>query len=88
MEKEGYDKFLSENITCKKSNRSKVNKLIFFSWCKENCNKSSISDRIDWLQKNEAYIRAKDHKENFQNNPTFRLINPTKTKIDTISKII
>ena len=87
MEKEDY-KFLSENITktYKKSNRNKVNKLNLDAM--KIADKLSISDRIDWLQKNEAYITAKDHNENFQSSPTFRLINPTNTNIGKISKTI
>ena len=88
IEKEDYNKFLSENITkaYKKPNRNKVNKLNFDA--KKIADKLSISDIIDRLQKNKAYITAKDHKENFQNSPTFRLINPTKTNIGKISKTI
>ena len=60
-------------------NRNKVNKLNLDA--KKTADKLSVSDRIDWLQKNEAYITAKDQKENVQNSPTFRLINPPKTNI-------
>jgi hypothetical protein len=30
----------------------------------------------------------KDHKPNFDNNPTFRLINPSKSEIGRVSKLI
>ena len=46
-----------------------------------------IEDRVDKLSHNEAYITLKDHKENFQNNPKVRLINPAKSQIGRISKI-
>ena len=61
IEKEDYNNFLSENVmkTYKKSNRNKVNKLNLDAM--KIADKLSISDRIDWLQKNEAYITAKDH---------------------------
>ena len=36
----------------------------------------------------EAFITLKDHKPNFDNNPTCRLINPTKAEIGKISKRI
>ena len=39
------------------------------------------------MSHNEAYITLKDHKENFQNNPKVRLINPAKSQIGRISKI-
>ena len=53
MEKEDYNKFLSENITktYRKSNRNKVNKLNLDA--KKIADKLSISDRVDRLQKNE-----------------------------------
>ena len=47
-----------------------------------------ISDRIDITAKREAFITLKDHKPNFINNPTCRLINPCKTEIGKISKQI
>ena len=36
----------------------------------------------------EAFITLKDHKENFENKPTCRLINPSKPEIGRISKQI
>ena len=36
----------------------------------------------------DAFITFKDHKENFQNNPKFRLINPAKSELGKISKTI
>ena len=85
MEKGDYNKYLTENITktYKKSDMNKVNKLNFE--VKKIANKLSICDRVDRLQNDEAYI-TKDHKKNFQTNPTFRLTNPSKTNIGKISK--
>ena len=40
------------------------------------------------LQQSEAYITVKDHKEEFPANPKFRLINPSKTDIGRVSKVI
>ena len=34
------------------------------------------------------YITLKDHKENFQSNPKFRLINPAKTELGKVSKVV
>ena len=47
-----------------------------------------LADRIDHLAKTEAFITLKDHKENFVNKPTCRLINPAKTELGKISKTI
>ena len=37
---------------------------------------------------NNCFITLKDHKENFLNNPTTRLINPAKNELGRISKVI
>ena len=87
MGKEDYHKSLSEILQeHKKSNRNKVNKLNLDA--KKIADQLSMSDRINWLRKNEADITAKDHKENFQNNPNFRLLNSAKINICKISKTI
>ena len=46
-----------------------------------------LADRIDKLTNNECYITLKDHKEQFQNRPKVRLINPAKSNIGQISKV-
>ena len=48
----------------------------------------NLADRINTTVKQEAFITLKDHKPNFQNNPTCRLINPRKSEIGKISKQI
>ena len=50
--------------------------------------KLSIGNRIECLKKCEAFICLKDHKENFENNPKCRLINPAKSDSGKISKLI
>ena len=40
------------------------------------------------MKKREAFIFLKDHKENFENNPKCRLINPAKSESGKLSKII
>ncbi|XP_067940660.1 uncharacterized protein [Watersipora subatra] len=47
-----------------------------------------LDDRINITAKREAYVTLKDHKANFVNHPTCRLINPTRSEIGKISKII
>ena len=48
------------------------------------------SKALKRMQTNEenSFISLKDHKENFQNNPTVRLINPAKSELGKISKVI
>ncbi len=45
-----------------------------------------IDNRVDSLAAKDSFITLKDHKPNFPNNPTCRLINPSKSEIGIISK--
>ena len=47
--------------------------------------KLAINDRVFQTSKKEAYITLKDHKANFQNDPSCRLIDSTKCEIGRIS---
>ncbi len=51
-------------------------------------NNLGIGDRIEQMKKREASISLRDHKENFENNPKCRLINPAKSESGKLSKII
>ena len=53
----------------------------------ENLDKE-ILDRMDIITKNTYFITLKDHKENFLNNPTVRLMQPAKNELGGISKAI
>ena len=48
--------------------------------------KLGIDDRVDATADKDAFITLKDHKPNFANKPTCRLINPTKSEIGKVSK--
>ena len=48
----------------------------------------SIEDRIERMYENESYIVIKDHKEDFPNKISCRLINPSKSDTGKISKTI
>ena len=47
-----------------------------------------LDNRIDVLAEKDSFVTLKDHKPNFNNNPTCRLINPSKSEIGIISKKI
>ena len=47
-----------------------------------------LSDRINITAKREAFLTLKDHKPNFRNKPSCRLINPCKPELGKISKQI
>ena len=51
-------------------------------------NKLEVSDRVEKMVQRKAFISLKDHKENFQNNPKCRLINPAKNNLGLVSKQI
>ena len=51
-------------------------------------NNLGIGDRIGQMKKRKAITSLKDHKENFENNPKCRLINPAKSESGKLSKII
>ena len=49
---------------------------------------SNVIMRIETNVVSNCFITLKDHKENFVNNPTVRLINPAKNELGRISKVI
>ena len=51
-------------------------------------NKLHIEDRLGKFKMKDAYILFIDHKPNFENKLQSRLINPSKTELGIISKII
>ena len=50
--------------------------------------KLQLDGRVNATAKREAFITLKDHKPNFANNPTCRLINPAQSEIGKVSKQI
>ena len=88
MNKDDYERHLTANITTtyKKTNQTKVN--LINKQAYKIANKLGIDNRMQSLQESQAYITIKDHKENFPANPSFRLINPSKTDVGKISKQI
>ena len=79
---------MHENVTktYKKCNTNKFSSINFKA--KQIANKLKTDDRIQKLDKNEAYITIKDHKEGFPDKISCRLINPSKTDIGKINKQI
>lgn len=83
-----HNKLLNNNIT---KDYKKAPSTLDRDITKEDKNiatKLKLDDRIDTTAKNEAFITLKDHKPNFNNKPTCRLINPTKSEVGKISKQI
>ena len=85
---EVYNKLLAENIT-KTYKIGNVNMT-------DNINEElrnitdhySIGNRIDIMAQRNSYITVKDHKENFPSNVKCRLINPSKSEVGKVSKVL
>ena len=88
MDTPSYNVLLHKNITktYKKVNPNVANSIELEA--KSLSKKLQLDDRINTTARREAFITLKDHKPNFDNNPTCRLINPTKAEIGKISKRI
>ena len=88
LEKDQYQKLLKEKITkiYKKSTNKKTEKINYTA--KQITEKLSIADNVPILEKTEAYITFKVHKSEFPNKIPCRLINPSKSSIGKISKVI
>ena len=51
-------------------------------------NELSIGDRVETMAKREAFITVKEHNDTFEQNPKYRLINPAKSELGRVSKVI
>ena len=74
MDQADYETHLVNSITStyKKSNHEKVESINRKAY--EIAKELQLDGRMEKMQTSEAYITVKDHKENFNTNPTFRLI--------------
>ena len=88
LDKVQYDKLLHDSIT---STYKKADEKVFDAINEEAkgiATKLDIEDRMECMAKQQAFIMLKDHKENFKNKPTCRLINPAKSEMGLVSKKI
>ena len=88
IDKATHNKLLADNITTtyKKANDNTI--ININNEAKNIAANLNIDDRTECMAKRQAFITLKDHKDNFQNKPTCRLINPAKSEIGRISKQI
>ena len=81
-----YEELLSNNITQKyKVAKPKVLEDIDRGF-DTITRKLNISERVDKSTEKPAFVTLKDHKNNFNNNPKARLINPNKSALGRVSK--
>ena len=83
-----YEKLLSNTITKSYKNvrdsvRSEINQE-----ARDVAKKFKLEDRNSVMPEKNSFITLKDHKNNFENEPKCRLINPTKSNLGKISKVI
>ena len=88
INKPTHDKLLMDNLTStyKKANNNLIHSIN--NEAKIIATKLHIDDRAERMAERQAFITLKDHKDNFDNKPTCRLINPSKSEIGRISKQI
>ena len=88
LTKEEYDQLIMNSITStyKKANNN-IKKQINMAG-KNLMRDKEIIKRMETNDEGNSFIPIKDHKENFDNHPTVRLINPAKNELGRISKLI
>ena len=76
-----YNKLLLDNVTSVYHKSSHVTVDEVNAEARDIATSLEIADRVECLNEQNAFITLKDHKENFENNPKCRLINPAKSQI-------
>ena len=88
LEPSTYNDLLEQNITKSYKKALPHTTRAIHTENKNIAAKLNIDDRVDTTANKDAFITLKDHKPNFANKPSCRLINPTKSEIGKISKEI
>ena len=83
-----YDRLLTNSITKTYKKTNNNTKHLINDEGKKIMKDQYIASRMTINAENNCFITLKDHKENFINNPTTRLINPAKNELGRISKVI
>ena len=81
LEPSAYNDLLEKNITKSYKKAQPETTQAIHKENKAIATKLRIDDRVDTTADKDAFITLKDHKPNFANKPTCRLINPTKSDI-------
>ena len=86
LSKDNYNKLLTDNIrkSYKETNTAAINKIN--KKAKYTAELLHLDDRVEQFNQRESFVTLKDHKENFQNNPKCRSLNPAKSEIGIISQ--
>ena len=85
---DNYQKLLTENITKTYMMGSENLADDINAELKDLSGRLSIEDRVETMAKKNAFITLRDHKENFDSNPKCRLLNPAKSELGKVGKVI
>jgi len=88
LTKSEYDKILTNSITSTYKKTEGNIKKVINTQGKEILQNLDIMNRMEINSENNCFFTLKDHKDNFVNNPTTRLINPAKNELGRMSKVI
>ena len=83
-----YNDLLEKNITKSYKKALPETTQAIHKENKDIATKLGIDDRVNATTSKDAFITLKEHKPNFANKPTCRLVNPTKSEIGKVSKKI
>ena len=88
LSKDEHDKILTNAITSTYKKTDDNIKMDINRRGKKILQDSYIIKRMEINSENNCFFTLKDHKPNFNNNPTTRLINPAKNELGRLSKVI
>ena len=83
-----YNKLLTKNVTKTYKHAHDGTKNGINDEMKSIASELKISNRLDPMNEASAFISLKDHKQDFENHPKCRLINPAKNQLGKVSKSI
>ena len=83
---DSYKKLLHENVTSKYKKASAEVKATIDREAKSIASRLKLDERIECMAESPAFVSLKDHKDNFENNPKCRLLNPSKTEIGMVAR--
>ena len=88
LSKDHYSNLLKNAITSKYKKTDKRTATNINKEGIKHTREANVTDRIKINDTSSSFITLKDHKENFLNRPTIKLLNPAKNEIGRISKHI
>ena len=88
MPEQQYKKLLHDSITKTYKKVPPKLEISINSEAKNIAQLINLGDSIECIARKPVFITFKDHKLHFRQNPSCRLINPSKNKLDKVSKLI